>query len=96
MQVSPGSQVMLDNVERYGLYLARSLNDTNSTKVLSRQNIGTVCHQMYRMKVAMVDISGVSSAFQKVLATPMLVLNTKLSTNSQSSLLNINLNWYMN
>ena len=55
MQVSPGSQVLLDNVERYGLYLARSLNDTNSAQVLSRQNIGTLCHHMYHMKVVKVD-----------------------------------------
>ena len=41
MQVSPGSQVLLDNAERYGLYLARSLNDTNPAQVLSRKNIGT-------------------------------------------------------
>ena len=41
MQVSPGSQVLLDNAERYGLYLARSLNDSNSAQVLSRRNIGT-------------------------------------------------------
>lgn len=66
MQVSPGSQVLLDNVERYGLYLARSLNDTNSTQVLSRQNIGTLCHHMYHMKVVKVEFS---SVFQKVLVT---------------------------
>jgi len=65
MQVSPGSQVLLDNVERYGLYLARSLNDTNSAQVLSRQNIGTLCH-MYHMKVVKVEFS---SVFQKVLVT---------------------------
>jgi len=48
MQVSPGSQVLLDNTERYGLYLARSLNDTNPTQVLSRKNIGTwVEYTMY-------------------------------------------------
>ena len=41
LQVSPGSQVLLDNAERYGLYLARSLNDSNSAQVLSRRNIGT-------------------------------------------------------
>ena len=40
MQVSPGSQVLLDNAERYSLYLARSLNDTNPAQVLSRRNIG--------------------------------------------------------
>ena len=40
MQVSPGSQVLLDNAERYGIYLARSLNDTNPAEVLSRKNIG--------------------------------------------------------
>ena len=42
MQVSPGSQVLLDNAERYGLYLARSLNDTNPAQLLSRKNIGMV------------------------------------------------------
>ena len=42
MQVSPGSQVLLDNAERYGLYLARSLNDTNPAQVLSRKNIGII------------------------------------------------------
>ena len=40
MQVSPGSQVLLDNSERYGLYLARSLNDTSPSQLLSRKNIG--------------------------------------------------------
>ena len=42
MQVSPGSQVLLDNAERYGIYFARSLNDTNSAQVLSRKNIGII------------------------------------------------------
>ena len=42
MQISPGSQVLLDNAERYGLYLARSLNDTNPAQVLSRENIGII------------------------------------------------------
>ena len=42
MQVSPGSQVLLDNAERYGIYFARSLSDTNSAQVLSRKNIGII------------------------------------------------------
>ena len=41
-KISPGSQVLLDNAERYGLYLARSLNDTNPAQVLSRKNIGII------------------------------------------------------
>ena len=40
MQASPGSQLVLDNAERYGLYLASSLNGSNGTQVLSRGNIG--------------------------------------------------------
>ena len=40
LQVSPGSQVLLDNAERYGLYLAKSLNETIPAKVLLRKNIG--------------------------------------------------------
>ena len=47
MQVSPGSQVLLDNAERYGLYLARSLNDTNPTQVLSRRNIGIQKYSLF-------------------------------------------------
>ena len=47
MQVSPGSQVLLDNAERYGLFLARSLNDTNPAQVLSRRNIGIQNHSLY-------------------------------------------------
>ena len=43
LQVTPGSQVLLDNAERYGLYLAKSLNETISAKVLSRKNIGILC-----------------------------------------------------
>ena len=49
MQVSPGGQVLLDNSERYGLYLARSLNDTSPSQLLSRKNIGieTYAHLKY-------------------------------------------------
>ena len=47
MQVSPGSQVLLDNAERYGLHLARSLNDTNTAQVLSRKNIGIQKYSFY-------------------------------------------------
>ena len=50
MQVSPGSQLLLDNAERYGLYLARSRNDTSSTQLLSRKNIGI--EQVYMPKVS--------------------------------------------
>ena len=50
MQVSPGSQVLLDNAERYGLYLARSRNDTSSTQLLSRKNIGI--EKVYMPKVS--------------------------------------------
>ena len=32
--------MLLDNAERYGHHLARSLDDTNSSQVLSRKNIG--------------------------------------------------------
>jgi len=39
-RVSPGSQVLLDNAERYALYLARSLNNTSPSRVFSRENIG--------------------------------------------------------
>ena len=40
IQVGAGSQVLLDNVERYGLLLANSVNDTDTVQVLSRPNIG--------------------------------------------------------
>ena len=40
LQVSPGSQVLLDNAERYGLYLAKSLNGTIPVKVLLRKSTG--------------------------------------------------------
>ena len=52
MQVSPGSQVLLDNAERYGIYLARSLNDTNPAEVLSRENIG----KFYYREVPVIQI----------------------------------------
>ncbi len=40
VQVSAGSQVLLDNAERYGLLIASSINDTGEDAVLSRPNIG--------------------------------------------------------
>ena len=57
LQVSPGSQVLLDNAERYGHHLARSLNDSNSSQVLSRKNIGTMC------SVCIVAICNVDTSF---------------------------------
>ena len=38
MQVGAGSQVLLNNVERFGLYVANSEN--NISTILSRPNIG--------------------------------------------------------
>ena len=39
--------MLLDNAERYGLYLARSLNNTNPAQVLSRRNIGIQNYSLY-------------------------------------------------
>ncbi len=40
VQISAGSQVLLNNAERYGLLVANSINDTGEDGVLSRPNIG--------------------------------------------------------
>ncbi len=40
LQVDAGSQILLDNVERYGLLLANGINETDEPRVVSRPNIG--------------------------------------------------------
>lgn len=42
-QVGTGSQALLDNAERYGLYLASVINDSSTEMILSRPNIGEYC-----------------------------------------------------
>ena len=39
--VASGSQTLLQNAERYGAYLARTLNNTDDSVVLVRENIST-------------------------------------------------------
>ena len=38
--VASGSQTLLLNAERYGTYLATTVNDTNEPLMLVRENIG--------------------------------------------------------
>ena len=38
--VASGSQTLLQNAERYGIYLASTVNDTDSPVILVRENIG--------------------------------------------------------
>ena len=38
--VASGSQTLLQNTERYGIYLASTVNDTDSPVILVRENIG--------------------------------------------------------
>ena len=42
-QVGAGSQALLDNAERYGLYLASAINDSSIEMIFSRPNIGECC-----------------------------------------------------
>ena len=37
--IEPGSQTLLQNAERYGRYLASTVNDTDDPVVLVRENI---------------------------------------------------------
>ena len=39
--VASGSQTLLQNAERYGAYLARTVNNTDDSVVLVRENIST-------------------------------------------------------
>ena len=39
--VASGSQTLLQNAERYGAYLAKTVNSTDESVVLVRENIGT-------------------------------------------------------
>ena len=38
--VASGSQTLLQNAEHYGIYLASTVNDTDSPVILVRENIG--------------------------------------------------------
>ena len=39
-QIDAGSQKLLDNAERYGLYLSNAMNDTVGRWVWGRDNVG--------------------------------------------------------
>ena len=45
MQVGAGSQLLLNNVERFGLYVANS--EDNTSTILSRPNIGIIVLCIY-------------------------------------------------
>ena len=45
--VASGSQTLLQNAERYGTYLAGTVNDTGSPVILVRENISELFIQDY-------------------------------------------------
>ena len=46
--VSSGSQTLLQNTERYASYLASTLNNTNESLVLTRENVGKILYTSER------------------------------------------------